>query len=297
MADRLRIKRLFHTTQAVTDVAAARIAYLEAFGGMTFLEGYHPGEDRDMALVYVADQMLEPMAPRDAGALDRVFARYLSRHGEGWHSFAFTVADAAGAARLLRAGGCEITTEYANFFLLHPRAAGGVLLEFCDVEIPQDPYYLPGWNRDWAMSRTDRPRRMAYVCCVVPDAEVTARFFTEQLDGRATGEGRLDWPQPARFVDVAVADARLRIVAPDGADGPLGRYLAGRRSGVYAVGWEVAEVDAAAAIMRGAGLAAEPVPGGDVAYEIRLAGARHWICRVQGGMTSASPRRDNSDAT
>lgn len=280
MTDRLPIKRLFHATHAVLDVDAARIAYLEAFGGMAFLEGYHPGEDRDMALVYVADQMLEPMAPRDAGALDKVFARYLSRYGEGWHSFAFTVADTAKAATLLRAGGCEITTEYANFFLLHPRSTGGVLLEICDVEIPQDPYYLPGWSRDWAASRTDRPRRMAYVCCVVPDAAITTRFLTELLDGRVTGEGRIEWPQPARFVDVAIADVRLRIVAPDGqSEGPLHHYLAGRRSGVYAVGWEVADVDAAAAIMRGAGLPVEPVPGGDVAHEVRLAGARHWLCR------------------
>ena len=276
----LPVKRLFHTTQAVRDVHAARLAYLEAFGGLTFLEGYHEGEDRDMALVYVADQMVEPMAPRDAGALDRVFARYLSRYGEGWHSFAFTVADAADAAARLRAGGCEITTEYANFFLLHPRSAGGVLLEVCDVEVAQDPYYLPGWNRDWAASRTDRPRRMAYICCVVPDAGVTTRFFTEQLDGRVTGEGRTDWPQPARFVDVAIADARLRVVTPDSLGGPLGGYLAGRRSGVYAVGWEVADVDAAAAIMRKAGLPVAPAAGGEVAYEVQVAGARHWVCRA-----------------
>ena len=280
MTGGVSIRRLFHTTQAVRDVDAARIAYLEAFGGMTFLEGYHEGEDRDMALVYVADQMIEPMAPRDAAALDRIFARYLSRYGEGWHSFAFTVADAGEAAARLRAAGCEITTEYDNFFLLHPRSAGGVLLEFCDVEVPQDPYYLPGWNREWAASRTDRPRRMAYICCVVPDADVTARFFTEQLDGRVTGEGRIAWPQPARFVDVAVADARLKIVAPDGGGGgPLDHYLAGRRSGVYAVAWEVEEVDAAAAIMRVAGLPVEPVCDAGIAYEVRLAGARHWICQ------------------
>ena len=273
---RVSIKRLFHTTQAVRDVHAARLAYLEAFGGLTFLEGYHAGEDRDMALVYVADQIVEPMAPRDAGALDKVFARYLSRYGEGWHSFAFTVPDAADAAARLRRGGCEITTEYDHFFLLHPRSAGGVLLEFCDVEVAQDPYYLPNWNRQWAASRTDRPRRMAYICCVVPDAEVTTRFFTEQLDGRVTGTGRIDWPQPARFADVAIADSRVKIVSPDNLEGPLGDYLAGRRSGVYAVGWEVSDAEAAASIMRRSGL---PVlsAGGAVAYEVRVAGARHWI--------------------
>lgn len=273
-------RRMFHVTQAVRDVDAARLAYLEAFGGLTFLEGYHAGEDRDMALVYVADHMVEAMAPRDADAQHKVFARYLARYGEGWHSFAFTVADAADAAVRLRAAGCEITTEYDNFFLLHPRSAGGILLEICHVEVPQDPYYLAGWNRDWAAGRVDRPRRLAYICCVVPDADVAARFFTERLDGRATGDGRLDWPQRAHFVDVAIADVRLRIVTPDDAgEGPLGDYLAGRRSGVYAVAWEVADVDAAAAIMRGAGLAVAPA-GGDVAAEVTLARARHWLCRA-----------------
>lgn len=274
------IKRLFHTTHATTDHDAARIAYLEAFGGLAFLEGYHAGEDRDMALVYVADQMIEPMAPRDAGALDKVFARYLARYGEGWHSFAFTISDSAWAAATLRAAGCEITTEYDNFFLLHPRASGGVLLEFCDVEVAQDPYYLPGWSPAWAASRADRPRRMAYICCVVPAAEVTADFFTTLLDGYRTGEGRVEWPQPARFVDVAVADARLRIITPDRADqGPLGRYLSSRRSGIYAVGWDVADADAAAAIMHGAGLHTTRVDQDGIACEVTLAGARHWICR------------------
>lgn len=277
--DRITIKRLFHTTHATLDHHAARIAYLGAFGGMAFLEGYHAGEDRDMALVYVADQMIEPIAPRDAGALDKVFARYLSRYGEGWHSFALTVSDTAAAAAALRAGGCEITTEYDNFFLLHPRAAGGVMLEFCDVEVAQDPYYLPGWNPAWAASRTDRPRRTAYICCVVPDAAATAHFFTTLLDGHRAGEGHLDWPQPARFVDVALADTRLRIVTPERPDdGPLGRYLSGRRSGVYAVGWEVADPAAAAAIMRKAGLDTIPIGQDGVAHEVILAGARHWFC-------------------
>lgn len=278
---RVRTLRLFHATHAVGDHHAARLTYLEAFGGLAFLEGYHEGEDRDMSLIYVADQMIEAMAPRDRDADHKVFARYLSRYGEGWHSFALTVPDTAEASASLRAQGCEIATDYPNFFLLHPRATGGVLLELCDVRIAQDPYYQPGWNRDWAAARIDRPRRLAFLCCVVPDPAPTVRFFTELLDGTVVGDEPVTWPQPGRCVTIDLADLQLRVLSPlDGGSGPLGEYLGGRRSGVYALGWEVADADRAAAVMRGAGLATTPVEDARIAHEVTFAGARHWLCRV-----------------
>ena len=280
---RMRVLRFFHATHAVRDVHPARIAYLIAFGGITFLENYYANEDRDGVLLYVANQIVEVQAPRNADAQERTFARFLARHGEAWHSMAFTVKDAREAGVRLREAGYQIVTEHPGFLMLHPRSTGGVVVELCDVEIDTDPYYLPGWNRDWAATRTDRPRRLALIACVVPALAPMVALLTEQLDGRVTAETDVLWPQPARCVDIAISDICVRLLCPvEGDDGPLTRYLAGPRSGVYAVGWEIVDTQAAAAIFAAAGLAASAVPGGDVSHEVILHGARHWFCPAPG---------------
>ena len=78
-----------------------RARYMDALGALVFAEGYHPEADRDMNLFYVADFMIEPMAPRRTpraadehegpGAMAAIYANYLDRYGEGWHSFELAV--------------------------------------------------------------------------------------------------------------------------------------------------------------------------------------------------------------
>jgi hypothetical protein len=88
---RVKIRRVIHTIHAVSDIAACRAKYLDILGGLIFAEGYFEAEDRDMALLYVANYMIEPMAPRDPARQDKPFARYLQRHGQCYHSFEIKV--------------------------------------------------------------------------------------------------------------------------------------------------------------------------------------------------------------
>ena len=62
---RIPVRRVLHTIHAVRDVHVARKLYQDVFGAIAFAERYHAGEDRDMALLYAADHMIEPMAPAD----------------------------------------------------------------------------------------------------------------------------------------------------------------------------------------------------------------------------------------
>src|SRR6202035_4258288 len=71
---RVKIERVIHAIHAVIDIAAGRAKYLDVLGGLIFAEGYFEPEDRDMALLYVADFMIEPMAPRHAAREDKPFA-------------------------------------------------------------------------------------------------------------------------------------------------------------------------------------------------------------------------------
>lgn len=60
----IAVSRLIHTIHIVRDIGPTRMQYQDVLGGLVFAEGYLPPEDRDMALLYVADYMIEPMAPR-----------------------------------------------------------------------------------------------------------------------------------------------------------------------------------------------------------------------------------------
>src|SRR5277367_3730646 len=106
----VKVRRIIHTIHAVADIAACRAQYLDKLGGLIFAEGYFEAEDRDMALLYVADHMLEPMSPRDPARLEKPFARYLHRYGQGFHSFELKVEDGPAAAAQLKAAGSKLAS-------------------------------------------------------------------------------------------------------------------------------------------------------------------------------------------
>lgn len=271
--------RLLHTIHAVREDGPLRRAYLQAFGGLSFAETYHAGEDRDMALLYIADHMLEPMAPRRPDAADTVFARFLAKYGEGWHSTSFQTPDAAEAAARLRAAGCEFTTDYPGFFFVHPRSTGGIILEMTDLPMGNDPADLPSWNPEWAAGRSRLPHRLAFLAYVMRDTAPALHFLTAMLDGTHAGSERIDWPQPATIDRIAIGGATIVLIRPDDAGaGPLGTYLSRPVSHLYAMAWDVADPGETAAWLGENGIAtiAAP-PGAPIAVEAVLHGARHWF--------------------
>lgn len=78
---------------------------------------------------------LETIQPLNA---DSTVARYLSKHGEGLHHIAFSVADAQAHLERMRTAGFQPLTEKPIpgtdgkcIFFLHPRDTCGILVEFC----------------------------------------------------------------------------------------------------------------------------------------------------------------------
>ncbi|MET0181485.1 MAG: hypothetical protein ABW199_01220 [Caulobacterales bacterium] len=235
--DRIKAERLMHSIHAVKDITAARQLYMRAFAGLAFSEGYHEGEDRDMNLIYVADHMVEPMAPRDVNAADRTFARFLQRYGESFHSIEFKVANSPAAAQRCKDLGVALTTEYDIFFFVHPKSTGGIILEATEVFMFNDPADLPSWNPDWMKGHPSHIRKLAYVACTTKDMDASLRVFTEVFDGEILGEDRVTWPQAARRVMVTVGGTKIALYAPEG-EGALAAYQQGPSSGVYALCWE-----------------------------------------------------------
>jgi catechol 2,3-dioxygenase-like lactoylglutathione lyase family enzyme len=244
MTSPIRAKRIIHTIHAIRDIDNCRRQYQDVFGGIVFNEGYEPSADRDHALLYVADHMIEPMAPHDPANEKSVMNRFIGRFGEGWHSFEILVDNAAEAAAKLKAAGCElIETPYPVFFFVRPQSTGGILFEVCEKPMKNDPFDLPNWNPRWADGMACGLIALDHIACVVRELETPLHFFTELLDGTVIADERVDMPQPGRRVLVQLGGTRVAFTAPDDVQsGPLGVFLSRPNAGIYALVWQVEDI-------------------------------------------------------
>src|ERR1700741_473321 len=251
---RIGVRRLVHAIHPVGDIPAWRAKYLDLLGGLIFAEGYFEAEDRDMALLYVSDTMIEPMAPRDRARLDKPFARYLQRFGEGFHSFELMVEDGPAAATRLKDAGYRLGAEYGGFFYVRQESVG-VLLEVCATPMPNDPFDRPDYRPEFAGRHPSTLLDLDHIACVIPDADAALALFAGPFDGELLLDERILAPQPGRRLLVRLAGHKVAFLQPDDpAAGPLGAFLARPTSGVYAMVWRVEEPAAAETYLRTKGV-------------------------------------------
>jgi catechol 2,3-dioxygenase-like lactoylglutathione lyase family enzyme len=270
----VKASRIIHTIHAVRDMDGARLQYQDALGGLVFAEGYEPTADRDMALLYVRDHMIEPMAPRNPDVTDKGFAKWLARYGEGWHSFEIKVDDAPAAAEALEAAGCKlIKSAYPVFFFVRAESTGGILLEVCERPMPNDPYDRPGWNPAGLGVHASGILGLDHIACVVPDVEASVRFFMEMVNGELVEDGR---SAHGRRVMLRIGDTRVAFIQPDG--DAFAEFLARPHGGIYALVWRVEnEAQARAEFVRqGLSLVTDACAGGSFAIDpAQFRNARH----------------------
>lgn len=242
----IAIRRMLHTVHAVRDIHAVRKLYQDVFGAVAFAERYHAGEDRDMALLYAADHMIEPMAPRRPDVPDKVFSRYLAKYGESLHSFELRIDDAVAAAEICRQAGLELQTVYPTFFFVRPASTGGVVVELCGKPLENDLKDFRGWRDDWIAGHPSTLVRLDHIACVVRDMTVARRFFHEILDGEILSDEEVALPQPCRKIMLRLGDTRVALIAAhDPITGPIAEYFSRPVSGVYALVWQVENLEAA----------------------------------------------------
>jgi hypothetical protein len=278
--------RYLHTIHAAPECERLRQIYTHVFGGLVFHEGYYGPEDRDAALLYVADHMIEVMSPRHVDDMRFMYARYLAKAGPGYHSMSFRVGDVAAARARCDELGVLINTEGPGLIFLHPKSTGGLIMEITDHHMPNDPWELPQWRRDWAAGRPYKPHALAHLVCAPRYPEAAIRFLVEALDGAAHAPERVDWPEPAIATRVDVADITLVVLQPEDSNGSLARFSAGTNGGVYALAWRIADPEAMADWLGNNKifeLAAQPLNGsGAYSHEFVLDGARHWFVAEAG---------------
>ena len=280
-ANPLQALRYLHTIHAAPACERLRHIYCHVFGGIVFSENYYPPEDRDAALLYVADHMIEIMSPRHTEDMSFMFARYVKKTGPSYHSISFRIANCEAGHQRCKDLGILINTTGPGLIFLHPKSTGGIIMELTDHLMPNDPWDLPNWPADWAAGRPNKPHAIAQIVCAPRNPAGAITFLTNVLGGTAGASSTVEWPQRATATPVKVADATLLVLGPaDRAVGPLIEFAAGANSGVYALAWKFNDPERGAAWFRENEIPVTPVPGGTaVTHEVMLDGARHWITR------------------
>ena len=246
MTDRIAVSRIIHTIHATTDIHRCRALYQNALGGLVFAENYFPAEDRDAALLYVTDHMVEPMAPRHPEDLTKPFARQAARIGQAFHSFEIKVEDGKAASAAFREAGCTVASDYGVFFFVRPESTGGVLLEVCQLPMPNDPWDRGNWNPQAAAGHAGRVVGLDHIACVTGDMAGALRFFTEVIDGEVLADEIVSFPQAARRLLLRVGDTRIAFLEPvERGKGPFGAFLSREQNGIYALIWKIDDAERA----------------------------------------------------
>jgi len=240
--NRIPVARIIHTIHATTDIYSCRLRYQDALGGLVFAENYFPAEDRDCALLYVTDHMIEPMAPRNPDDMDKPFSRMCAKIGDAFHSFELKVTDGPAAAQAFKDAGCKVASDYGVFFFVKPESTGGVLLEVCETPMPNDPYDRGNWNPAVGAGHGCGVTGLDHIACVTADLGAAVHFFTALVDGEVISDEHTVLPQPARRVVIHLGDTDIAFFQPDDpATGPLGAFLAKKQNGIYALAWKIAD--------------------------------------------------------
>lgn len=240
--NRVKVSRIIHTIHATTDIYGCRLLYQDALGGLVFAENYFPAEDRDCALLYVTDHMVEPMAPRTPDDMTKPYARMAARIGQAFHSFELKVEDGAAASQAFRDGGAKTASDYGVFFFVKAESTGGVLLEVCETPMPNDPYDRPNWNTAVGAGHHCTVTGLDHIACVTAEIDKAIHFFTGLVDGEILSDERTELPQPARRMVIRIGDTKVAFLQPDDTTtGPLGAFLGKEQNGIYALVWKLAD--------------------------------------------------------
>ncbi len=131
------IRRINHVAIVVEDLDAALGFWRDALGLPLQKSEANPGESVDIAFLPVGDSEIELLQPTDA---ESGIGKYLAKKGQGMHHLCVEVEDIEAVIAQLVAHGVEminaeprVRPEGTRYAFVHPKSAGGVLVELYEV--------------------------------------------------------------------------------------------------------------------------------------------------------------------
>lgn len=133
----MKITRIEHLAIVVADIESALQFWRDGLGLEVAHSAHEEGQAVQVAFMPVGDSAIELVQPIDE---DSGIARYLAANGPGIHHVCLEVDDLHAAIARLQARGIRLTSDapYVNasgtrLIFIHPRSAGGVLVELYEA--------------------------------------------------------------------------------------------------------------------------------------------------------------------
>lgn len=181
------IGAMIHVIHVGDDIRALNAWYESVFGGVVFLgldePTYLAGEKRWASLLMVSDFCVETVAPELPADDATAFGRFHTRFGERLHSVGFVSDHVEGLAADLEERGIRCAVQRANgrtWFFPRPRDIGGLIIEFIDDLVPEDPRLREEWSslrRLWSTHPLGI-QSLAHVTIATRDRSAALETFT-----------------------------------------------------------------------------------------------------------------------
>ncbi len=131
------VKKIHHVALATADMETALAFWRDALGMQVAERREAPQEAAEIAFLPLGESELELVQPTEA---DTGLAKFLQKRGPGMHHVCLEVDDLDGMLAQLREKGVELINETPRrgadgkrYAFIHPRSAGGVLVELYET--------------------------------------------------------------------------------------------------------------------------------------------------------------------
>jgi hypothetical protein len=209
----------------------------------------------------------------------QIYADYLDRFGEGWHSFEVAVDNLPQVVEDLKARGIRVSPGVP---FTHPRDSFGLCIEMftSDGKMPNDPFNYKGWNPKWHAGNPLTLEGIAAIVHSVRDLPGARDFLVGTWGAQVLNQDTVTSPEPLERCLLELAGVRFLLVKPTGMSGPLTESIQKRNLGIYSLAWKVGSIADAKARLAQLKVQTEEgtsVMGGICISPADMFGARHEL--------------------
>jgi len=239
-----KIKRLFHLTQVVDDLAVVDQWYDDVFSVNRFYHGYEELAGRHASLIAIGDVVLEPMMPAPVESLKNPSVKkFHDRFGEHLHSIAWYVDDVQAIStrldqenfRLFNIVGKPVKPPHsATAVWTHPRETSGQLEFAVYGDFIPDPRMEPGWSSAAWREHPLGLEGASSIGVVIDDMSRAKWFYCEVLGGSLIHEEKIAGRKRSAFVAIG-EDTVVELAEPLSPECPEGRELERNGEGIFSL--------------------------------------------------------------